>query len=182
METLTVQTLPIEIHVMKVGKRQMTKSIFKQIPLIKSHKFINSILGLKSNQYQVIGWVNYKPESSPGYFINTYDLLYNHLEYYNATGFLDYTDDKGYFTKKSYKEAFEKYFSHLKHTNKIELPVGVLQRGVYGTSAGLIKADINPFPLTSILMKCSQANSLYRGYVPNSYIDAFNFTQIYIAS
>lgn len=182
METLSVQTLPIEIHVMKVGKRQMTKSIFKQIPLIKSNKFIGSVLGLANSQHQVIGWVNYKPESDPDYFIDHDDLLYRHLEYYNATEFLDYTDDKGYFTKKSYKEAFEKLFADIKHVAKIQLPNGVPQHSVYGGYSGLIKADIRVFPLTSILMKCNQSNTLCRGYVPNSYIDAFDFTQIYIAS
>ena len=188
METLSIQTLPIEIHVMKVGNRQMTKNIFKQIPLENSREFIHNILGLSFVGYplenpasSLIGWVNYRPESpNEDYYIDEDNLFECHLEFYNATGFRDYSIDGREYQKGDFQRAYDKFFKGIDKKPGILFPKPRLQHHYQkpNTYTGAIYYK----QATSVLIKCNISNTIYRGYIPVEYLESFKIPQIYIAT
>jgi len=187
MKTLSIQTLPIKIHVVKVGNRQMTKNIFRQIPLKNSNEFIHHILGLDligmsaNPASTLIGWVNYRPENPyEDSYIDEQNLFECHLEFYNATGFRDYSIDGYEYQKDDFKRAYDTFFKGMDKKPGILFPKPRLQYH-YQKPKTYTGSIYYKHPI-SVLMKCNIEDTIFRGYIPVEYLNSFKIPQIYIAT
>lgn len=184
METLSIQTLPIEIHVVKVGNRQMTKNIFKQIPFISVKMFLGELLNIEPEpfNYKLIGWLNYKPEGiSASANIDLEFLLECHLAFYDALEFYHYSQEREicYYARywmDDFKEAYQRFFHNRRPEPGILFPQ---PRNKHGEKT---LAEIPFKDVISVLLHCKSTNTLRRSYLPIEYLNAFVIPQIYIAT
>ena len=185
METLSIQTLPIEIHVMKVGNRQMTKNIFKQMPLVDFSDFVKDILGVGTDQYKLIGFVKYTPEPSD-YLrtcIDRVSIVEAHLLYYDAMDILKDPDGNYHaidscWDHSEYLQRMRIFFSKEKRTNGIQVPT--LKKDNWGYECHQMYVSTG-LPISVILIDNHKQN-ICRGYMPKDYLQVFNIPQIYIAT